>query len=55
MATIGLFAALAAAGSWASDAWGWPDGLVIPAIAVPYWAAVTAVWSRWGPEMPGLH
>lgn len=50
---IGLFAALEAGGILLAQHWNLPGGLAIPVVAVPYWAAATAIWSRWGPEMPG--
>ncbi|MFI7598979.1 hypothetical protein [Actinoplanes sp. NPDC049681] len=52
--TMGLFFALEVGGFWVAHVLGWADGLVGALIAVPYWTAVTSVWSRYGPEMPGL-
>jgi hypothetical protein len=54
IATIGLFIALEAAARMFAHRWNWPEDLVIPAVAVPYWPVATAVWSQWGPELPGL-
>jgi hypothetical protein len=53
--TVGLYLTLEAAALWTAHIWGWPEVIAIPVVAVPYWAAVTAVWSGWGPDMPGLN
>jgi hypothetical protein len=34
--------------------WNWAEGLVIPAVSIPYWWMTTMVWSPWGPDLPGL-
>ncbi|MEU7907770.1 hypothetical protein [Actinoplanes sp. NPDC049118] len=55
VATIGVFLGLEMAAMWAAGRWGLPEELVIPVIAVPYWAVVPMIWSQWGPDMPGVH
>jgi hypothetical protein len=54
MATVGLYLALEGGALWIVHVWGWPEVIAVPVVAMPYWYAVTAVWSRYGPYMPGL-
>lgn len=49
-----VYFALQGAAMWAVHTWGWPEAVAIPVVAVPYWVVVTAIWSRFGPEVPGL-
>ena len=51
---VGVYIALEVAALLCAHRWGWPEAFVIPAVAVPYWWVATAVWSQWGPEVPGL-
>ena len=53
--TIGVFLALIGGALWIAHLYRWPEPALIGLVSVPYWAAVTAVWRRWGPYMPGLH
>ena len=53
-ASVSLYPALEGAALWTAHIWGWPEVIAIPVVAIPYWAAVTAVWSRYGPEMAGM-
>ena len=55
VATLGFYLALQLAALWTAHLWGWPENIAVPVVALPYWAAVTAIWSRCGPDMPGLH
>jgi hypothetical protein len=54
IAVIGLYAVLQGGALLGAERWGWPEALVIPVVAIPYWRVATAVWSQWGPEVPGL-
>jgi hypothetical protein len=55
IAVMGVYAALQAVALQCAHQWNWPEGFTIPAVAIPYWYIATAVWSQWGPEMPGMH
>jgi hypothetical protein len=52
--TITLYLALVGAALWVAHILGWSERVGIPVVGVPYWAVTTAIWSRHGPEMPGL-
>jgi hypothetical protein len=53
-ATFALYFVLQGAALWIVHVWGWPEVIAIPVVSLPYWHVVTAVWSRYGPYMPGL-
>jgi hypothetical protein len=53
--TIGIYGGLVALSFWVAQRLHWPGQLMLPAVALPYWAVVTWIWSRSGPYMPRLH
>lgn len=53
--TIGLYLILTCAVAWYAHLRRWTPSALIAPVAVPYWAAVTALWRRHGPYMPKLH
>jgi hypothetical protein len=52
--TVTIYLVLCAGALWFANVEGWPFRLVLGPVAVPYWLGVTAIWSRHGPDMPGL-
>lgn len=52
--TLGLFALLVLGTWWLEARTGWDMEVTLGVVAIPYWAAVTAIWRLRGPEMPGL-
>lgn len=48
------FALAALASYWISARTGWSNELVLPALALPYWAVVLSIWARYGPRVNGL-